>query len=106
MDVAIDWPTLAPVPVFGILFYLVIHFLRQQSVDRGDYQATVMKIRQRHDAETDRLRAENQRLQNELDETRERLHEARAARWKAEDQAAHYRRLAGEVPDESPNTSP
>lgn len=107
MDVAENWPTLVPsLGVLGLLFYLVIHFLRQAGADRRDYQTTVLNIRQRHDLESDRLRAEIERLEEELDHMRERLQEARKARWEAEDKVAEYRRVVGDLPNESPGTSP
>lgn len=93
------------VGVLALLAWLIVHLNRQASSDRRDYQSALHALRERHgmdtaeltrrhDAELDKLRADNQRLRDELDAAREQLAEARNQRWKAEDAAAKWRRQA------------
>lgn len=114
MELLPDLPTLIPsMGLFGVFLYLVIHLMRQQSGDRGDYQTMLLNLREqhakditrmvdRHDREIIECRNEIAHLREEIDQMREQLAEARKARWQAEDVAAYWRRVAG-VADESPD---
>lgn len=112
----VDLPTFLPsVGVLGLLAWLLIHVMRQASGDRGGYQQAISDLREdhaaeikeisaRYDAQITDLRGQLKELRAEVADLRDALEAERRARHEAEDQAVHYRRLAGETDDE-PHTT-
>jgi hypothetical protein len=105
VDLGTEWPVLVPPGgVLVALIFLIIHLMRQQSGDRGDYQRQLIALRRQHSEEIEKLitRHDRQitdlRLQlgvsrAEVVEYQETVEGERRARWKAEDSAAKYRRM-------------
>jgi hypothetical protein len=105
VDLGAEWPVLVPPGgVLVALIVLIIHLMRQQSGDRGDYQRQLIALRRQHSEEIEKLiirhdrQVQDIRLQlgvsrAEVVECHETVEEERRARWSAEDSAAKYRRM-------------
>lgn len=90
----------------GILFALLMWFVRHAATDRGDYRSTLdaaeirhaselKRIAEAHDAELRELREDIAALRTQLDELNLALDVEREDRRKAEDRAAEALRRAG-----------
>jgi hypothetical protein len=105
VDLGAEWPVLVPSgSALVVLVFLVVHLLRQQSGDRGDYQRQLIGLRKQHSEEIEKLTTRHERQVTDLRlqlgvsraevvECHETIEEERRARWSAEDSAAKYRRM-------------
>ncbi|MFI0469305.1 hypothetical protein ACH347_34970 [Saccharopolyspora sp. 5N102] len=98
------------VGVGGMLFTLLVWFVKHAASDRGDYRsaldaaesrhaAELTRIAEAHDAELRELRDDVAALRKQLDELHLALDVERSERRRAEDQAAELaRRARGDAP--------
>lgn len=92
MDATI-WTALPQAGVAGVLVTVIVYVLRSNHADRQQYAQLRTTTQADHDRNVSELRAE-------VHELRGALETERRARYKAEDTAARYRRLAGAVEDD------
>lgn len=89
--------------VATVLVVVIVYLLRVNTVDRKQYRDDVARIQEhaadeaaereeQHRANLAEVREEMAAVRQELREVREELEAERKARWKAQDDAAGYRR--------------
>lgn len=89
--------------VVAVLATLIIHQMRQNNADRKQYREDVARVEQRaaddlaerdeaHRQVLQEVRDEVKGVRSELAAVREELDAERKARWKAQDDAAGYKR--------------
>ncbi|MQB00548.1 MAG: hypothetical protein GEU78_09695 [Actinobacteria bacterium] len=108
--------------VFGLLAWLIVHFVRQGGADRSQYTTQITELRESHDKQIGSLIARHEKLEadlraqitdlreahdkqntalrTEIDKLRNDLEVERQARWKAEDTAAAWRRRVEGMADD------
>jgi len=89
--------------VAGVLVVVIVYLLRQNHSDRGQYRADVARgdakhleevkaLHEQHKAQMSEVKAELVALRTVAEQALTELEEERRKRWRAEDQAASYRR--------------
>jgi predicted nucleic acid-binding Zn-ribbon protein len=92
--------------VFGVLAWLLVRMSAQAQNDRRDYAVRLQEERAQNtkdladavaagNARADDLREQIRQRDADLDNVRAQIETERRARFAAEDEAAHWRRLAG-----------
>jgi TolA-binding protein len=102
-----DLTTLIPgAGVFGVLAWLLVRMSAQAQGDRRDYALRLQEERAQHtkdladavasaNSRADDLREQIRQRDADIDSLRSQVEVERRTRFAAEDEAAHWRRLAG-----------
>lgn len=93
------WNAVPQLGVGGVLLAVVVYVLRQNYNDRHQYSVLQRAMDDKHVQDLAELRGQITELRSEVHALRQELEQQRRARWKAEDDAAHYRRIAGVTDD-------
>ena len=82
------------------IVYVIAHLLRSNREDRAQQAGLVSKVEDIYKEDLNDLRGQVEALRERCDELEKKYEEERRLRWKAEDAAAYYRRLAGVTDDD------
>jgi TolA-binding protein len=108
---AVDLTTLIPgAGVFGVLAWLLVRMSSQAQGDRRDYATRLLEERAQHakdladavasgNARADELREQIRQRDADLENLRKQIEDERRQRWRAEDDAARWRRRSTAADD-------